>query len=301
MRQLEIFNSSEFEFDVSEFYSQRTLWAINTSAGKDSQAMYIFLRNKLPKDSHIILVHAELPEVDWPGLREHIERYRYHPVFYVKGKRTFFEMVRSRGMFPSPIYRTCTSDLKSLPLNKFIKDYFHENGTFNTVINCLGLRAQESAQRKKKPQFTYNKKNSAPTKNRAWYDWLPIHQTSEREVFQTIADAGETPHYAYLHGMSRLSCSFCIMSSLSDLRQAALLRPNLYQKYCDLEQEINFAMMMPSKNKVRFLPEITGIVPRETFKEKNHEIKPIGHSQENAGNPVNLINEYEQKSITRLF
>jgi 3'-phosphoadenosine 5'-phosphosulfate sulfotransferase (PAPS reductase)/FAD synthetase len=36
-------------------------------------------------------------------------------------KRTYLEMVEQRGMFPSPQYRQCTSDLKRGPIEKFIR------------------------------------------------------------------------------------------------------------------------------------------------------------------------------------
>ena len=53
------------------------LVAINSSGGKDSQAMTILLSriapSIVPRDQ-LILVHAPLGEVEWPGTIEHIER-----------------------------------------------------------------------------------------------------------------------------------------------------------------------------------------------------------------------------------
>ena len=49
------------------------LVAINSSGGKDSQAMTILLSRIVPRDQ-LIVVHAPLGEVEWPGTIEHIER-----------------------------------------------------------------------------------------------------------------------------------------------------------------------------------------------------------------------------------
>ena len=83
------------------------------------------------------------------------------------------------------------------------------------------MRAEESAARRSRPVVSRNARGSVA--GRTWIDWLPIHGLTRREVFDTIAAAGQEPHWAYGRGMTRLSCSFCIMSSLADLRCAARL------------------------------------------------------------------------------
>ncbi len=45
------------------------LVAISTSGGKDSQAMTIVLSRIVPRD-RIVVVHAPLGEVEWPGTVE---------------------------------------------------------------------------------------------------------------------------------------------------------------------------------------------------------------------------------------
>ena len=69
--------------------------------------------------------------------------------------------------------------------------------------------------------------------------------------------AGQSPHWAYAAGMSRLSCSFCILASRADLRRAAELRPGLYGVYAALEKRIGHTL---SPSRVP-LPELTGIPP----------------------------------------
>ena len=65
---------------------------------------------------------------------------------------------------------------------------------------------------------------------------------STPDVFAAIEEGGQTPHWAYAAGMSRLSCSFCIMASLSDLQCAARLRPKLLEQYARLEAEIGHTL-----------------------------------------------------------
>ena len=121
----------------------------------------------------------------------------------------------------------------------------------------MGLRAEESSARSKLNTLTKNARNSRA--GRTWFDWLPVHTLSTSAVFAEIAQAGQQPHWAYAAGMTRLSCVFCIMASSADLRTAARLRPELYQRYVSLEQRLDYTMSMSKKT----LPEITGIQPQE--------------------------------------
>ena len=50
----------------NEMIRAGALVAINTSGGKDSQAMTILLSRIVPRDQ-IVAVHAPLGEVEWPG------------------------------------------------------------------------------------------------------------------------------------------------------------------------------------------------------------------------------------------
>lgn len=234
---------------ITELISKGALFVINDSAGKDSQIMKIMLLNLVPKEQ-LVIVHANLPGVEWDGNLDHIKKYAFGvPVFEVQGTKTFFEMVEHRKMFPSPSQRQCTSDLKRAPIQKFINNYAKDNG-FQYVVNCMGLRGEESASRKKKVPFSFKPGNSA--KHRQQYEWLPIHGLLIGEVWKGIAEAKQEPHYAYGLGMSRLSCKFCIMSNDEDLKIAAKHDPALAEHYCVTEEKLNFTMSMSR----RFLRDI---------------------------------------------
>lgn len=259
-------NPENLPEEIAELRDKGALFCCSHSGGKDSQAMLIYLKRHIPV-RQLIVVHAHLPSVEWEGTWEHVQYSAGNiPSFKVQARKSLFDMARSRGRFPSPKYRQCTSDLKRNPINSFVRGYLKSHPEFKgIVVNCMGMRAEESSKRASLKIF---KLNHHETRNkrvkRTWNDWLPIHEMFLFEVFNTIKSAGEVPHWAYAKGMSRLSCCFCIMSSKPDLCTAAKLNPKLFKAYVDLEKELNHSLMMPTKNKPpKFLEEFTGISAKE--------------------------------------
>ncbi|MDE0029299.1 MAG: hypothetical protein OXU42_07875 [Deltaproteobacteria bacterium] len=90
------------------------LVAVNSSGGKDSQAMTILLARIVPR-AQLVVVHAPLGEVEWPGTIEHIQNTipASVPLIFarVASGKSLLERIEERGMFPSPRTRFCTSDL----------------------------------------------------------------------------------------------------------------------------------------------------------------------------------------------
>jgi 3'-phosphoadenosine 5'-phosphosulfate sulfotransferase (PAPS reductase)/FAD synthetase len=215
--------------------------------------MFLRLKKIVPKDQ-LVVIHATLGDVEWPGTIEHIQNtigdYEFHTC--QNPNKTFLQMVEHRGMFPDKSRRQCTSDLKRGPLETLIRRTLKAKGK-ELLVNCMGMRAEESTDRSKLTTFKFSERNSKA--GRRWYEWLPIHKMKTTEVFATIKSAGEEPHWAYKSGMTRLSCSFCIMSSVGDLKTAALLRPDLYRTYVEMEKKLNHTLQMSGKT----LPELTGI------------------------------------------
>jgi len=222
---------------------ENTLVVCNHSGGKDSQAMYLMLQKLVP-DERLVVIHAHLPEVEWEGTEDFIRATIKNELFVVRAKKTFFEMVEQRKQFPSPKNRQCTSDLKRGPIAKEIRRLCNERG-FTTVLNCMGLRAEESSGRAKKEMFRIN--NSQTNNKRTWYEWLPIHKWSTEKVFRVIKFHNQKPFWTYEKGLSRKSCSFCIMASKDDLCISASLRPSLLDRYDYYETKFDRTMMMPTK------------------------------------------------------
>ncbi|WP_338838300.1 phosphoadenosine phosphosulfate reductase family protein [Citrobacter braakii] len=225
------------------------LFVSNHSGGKDSQAMLIKLLDIIPV-RQLVVVHASLGIIEWPGALELARGQAKSagvPFIVARSSKTLFEMVERRfenrpevPSWPSASTRQCTSDLKRGPIQREVRRYAKANG-FKTIVNCLGLRAQESSRRaKRKVLSKMGISNSVNT----WFEWLPIHELLTGEVFATIHNAGQQPHYAYALGNERLSCIFCIMASRNDLRNGARNHPELLEKYAALEKRTSYTMHM---------------------------------------------------------
>ena len=215
------------------------LVAVSTSGGKDSQAMTILLSRLVPHD-RLVAVHAPLGEVEWRGTVDHIEATLPPgvPLIFapVASGKTLLDRVEERGMWPSSKARWCTSDFKAGPIQRELRRYLKANPRFGgRLVNAMGMRAA----------------------GREVFDWLPVFDLSTEDVFRVIRTAGQSSHWAYAAGMSRLSCSFCILASRADLRRAAELRPSLYRTYAELERRIGHTLS-PSRIP---LPELTGVSP----------------------------------------
>jgi 3'-phosphoadenosine 5'-phosphosulfate sulfotransferase (PAPS reductase)/FAD synthetase len=238
--------------EINRLIDRKALFVINHSGGKDSQAMTLYLRELVPVDQ-LIIVHADLGVVEWEGSIEHIEYTSIGIELRVtKSVKTFFEMVLHRGMFPDASRRQCTSDLKRGPIEREIRAILKERG-LKLIVNCMGMRAEESPNRSKLVTFKFNERNSKA--GREWYDWLPIHDWTTEEVFDKIHSNGQKAFWIYYKGVTRKSCSFCIMGSKNDLTLAAKFRPQLYRQYVLLEKKLNHTLQMSRKG----LEEITGI------------------------------------------
>ena len=232
----------------------KMLYVINHSGGKDSQAMTAWLADRLPHDQ-LILMHAPLGRVEWPGTIKHIQHTKPADVpllfAHVASGKDLLQRIAERGRFPDKARRWCTSDFKRGPIEREIRRYLAAHPEYGgRVVNCMGIRADESRDRAKAQALTLNARNSKA--GRIWWDWLPIHSWTLNDVLREIQRANQRLHWAYEQGMSRLSCSFCILASQQDLRTAARLRPDLYREYLELEQRIQHTLS-PSR---RWLPEI---------------------------------------------
>jgi hypothetical protein len=127
--------------------------------------------------------------------------------------------------------RYCTSDLKRGPISRWLRNTFPSGN----VVCSMGLRAEESSARAKRQTFRIRKDSSAPTKGRFVYDWLPIHDWTEADVWDCIRQHGNVYHEAYTYGNHRLSCALCVLGSLNDLINGAVHNPDTYREYCRIE------------------------------------------------------------------
>jgi 3'-phosphoadenosine 5'-phosphosulfate sulfotransferase (PAPS reductase)/FAD synthetase len=98
------------------------------------------------------VIHADLGEVEWIGVQNHIVTNTRHPVNVAKAVKqngevkTLLGMVEDRGKWPSSSCRQCTSDLKRGPIFKFIRNDLKQREA-SIAVNCMGIRAEESSAR----------------------------------------------------------------------------------------------------------------------------------------------------------
>jgi len=139
--------------------------------------------------------------------------------------------------WPSSQARYCTSDQKTAPITQWINNNLEGvDGEKPRILNCLGIRAQESPARKKKTGFVNQVSNS----KRHTDKWFPIFGWSEKKVWDTIAESEVPWHGAYAKGMKRLSCVFCVFAPKAALVIAAKHNPELFQQYLELEREVGY-------------------------------------------------------------
>lgn len=235
---------------VEALVASGALFVANHSGGKDSQAQLIKLLEIIPRQQ-LLVAHASLGAMEWPGALELAQQQAEDaglPFIVARASKTLLEMVERRfksrpevPSWPSASTRQCTSDLKRGPIQREVRRYAKANG-FKTIVNCLGLRAQESPGRAKRQPFRMNERDSNSVLT--WYEWLPVHDLSTPEVFAMIEGAGQTPHYAYALGNERLSCVFCIMASKNDLANGAATHPALLSEYVAMEKHTGYTMHM---------------------------------------------------------
>ncbi|CAN7297875.1 phosphoadenosine phosphosulfate reductase family protein [Agrobacterium tumefaciens] len=231
--------------------------AVGVSGGKDSQAAALVTFQHLDRMGHSgprILIHADLGSVEWNDSFRMCEELADHlkcDLVVVRRKaggllerwesrwlssKTRYELLSTVTLVPcwsTPDMRFCTSEQKTHPIIAELKRRFKGQ----TVVNVTGVRRQESINRARMPVFDI--KESGRIVN-----WRPIIDLSVEEVFGLIDASGLHPHPAYrVFGMGRVSCRFCIMSSMSDMI-AASAQPeshDLFRQMVQLEIDSSFA------------------------------------------------------------
>jgi 3'-phosphoadenosine 5'-phosphosulfate sulfotransferase (PAPS reductase)/FAD synthetase len=233
---------------VEKLIKNGALFVSNHSGGKDSMALLEVLVASVPK-SQIIVVHASLGEMEWQGAQEKAQEHALRhglPFFVAKANKSLFDMVNRRfatrpdaPSWPSAEHRQCTSDLKRDPIAKFVRHYADAHG-YTQIVNCLGIRGEESTARGKRPEFSVNTRET--NSKRSVWEWLPIHALLVDQVWALIEKSGVKRHFAYDLGNERLSCVFCIMGSTNDCQNGARHNPELLGKYIALERKTGYTM-----------------------------------------------------------
>ncbi len=138
----------------------------------------------------------------------------------------------------TPSMRFCTSELKNAPIRSELRRRFPTSN----IVNATGIRREESPNRAKMPVAKLDP--AGARKGYVAYQWNPIIDWKIQSVWDEISNAGLEPHEAYSrYNMSRVSCSFCIMSNSSDMYNSSTCEANqpVYRKMVELEVTSTFA------------------------------------------------------------
>lgn len=221
---------------------------VNSSAGKDSQAMLDYVVELADAEGirdRIVVVHADLGRVEWDGTRALAEAQaahygvRFEVVSRAQGD--LLDQIEARGMWPSSTARYCTSDHKRGQVARLMTALAkeHRDGGATApvrILSAMGLRAQESPARAKRPYLAVNAR--ATNSRREVTDWHPILNWTTDEVWARIKASGVPHHPAYDLGMPRLSCCFCIFAPKAALMKAGQANRALLDEYVAVEERI---------------------------------------------------------------
>jgi len=146
---------------------------VNSSAGKDSLAMLDYICEMAREQGvldRVTVVHADLGRVEWAGTKELAERQAvaqgvpFRAIARPQGD--LLQHVEARGQWPSNTARYCTSDHKRGQVRVVITDLVRHvakrPGRRVRVLNCMGMRAQESPAREKLAAFEHCASKTCP-------------------------------------------------------------------------------------------------------------------------------------------
>ena len=236
--------------------------AVGVSGGKDSNACAIAVSRHLDEIGHAgprVLVHSDLGRVEWKeslpscqrlaaalGWELMIVRRQAGDLLARWEKRWNDNLARYAELecvqvilpWSTSSMRFCTSELKTDVIASALKKRFPG---FD-IVSATGIRRDESAARRRKPVAARSKKLSR--RGLEGWDWHPIIEWAEQEVWTSADELGIVRHEAYrIFGAPRVSCAFCVLGSEAALRAAIACKDNrsLYRSLVELEANSTFA------------------------------------------------------------
>lgn len=155
----------------------------------------------------------------------------------------FLDLCISKGRFPSRMAQFCTEELKTVPIVEQIVLPMLKAGP---VLQWLGIRADESANRAKQPRYNRHESGSMV--------WRPIFDWSVQQVWDQHRRHGIEPNPLYALGMGRVGCMPCVNCRKSELRTIADLFPEHIDRIDQWEQIVAAAN---KRRSATFFPAVT--------------------------------------------
>ncbi len=191
---------------------------LSLSGGKDSTALAIYMKDKVPEMEYVFCdTGEELPETY--AYLDQIEVFIQKPIVRLKNNRQgFTDLLAARnGFLPSPQARWCTQYLKIVPFEEYVGD--------DVVISYIAIRADEAHRR----GYISTKSNI-----RARYPFI------ENGIYKTdvlrLLEASGLGLPSYYQWRSRSGCYFCFFQQRNEWAGLLKHHPNLYSKAAAFEK-----------------------------------------------------------------
>jgi 3'-phosphoadenosine 5'-phosphosulfate sulfotransferase (PAPS reductase)/FAD synthetase len=215
--------------------------AIGVSGGKDSSAVALATVDYLDSIAHAgprVLVHSDLGVTEWPWslpwCRKLADRLGLELVVVRRTKGDMMDRWEQRWTdnlaryvslqcvqlilpWSTPKMRFCTSELKTDVICRALSRRFEGE----TILNVTGIRREESSDRACAPIAAMQPKLASKTRRTRGVEWHPIPDWTLAETLGYLEEKDFPLHPAYIEWLlTRVSCVYCIMSSIADLRAA---------------------------------------------------------------------------------
>ena len=189
------------------------------SGGKDSSAMALFMRDKVPEMEYFFCdTGAELPETyDFLDKLEIVLGKKIERLNARKGFDHWFEVYR--GTLPSPQMRWCTTKMKIEPIEQWVGE--------EEVISYIAIRADEAGRK----GYVSSKKNI-----QARFPFIE-NEIDHAGVMRILDEAGVgLPDY--YEWRTRSGCYFCFFQRKAEWVGLSERHPDLWEKAVAIEQKI---------------------------------------------------------------
>jgi 3'-phosphoadenosine 5'-phosphosulfate sulfotransferase (PAPS reductase)/FAD synthetase len=190
---------------------------VNLSGGKDSTALAILLRGRLPQVEYVFCdTHKELPETY--DYLERLEAYLQQPIVRLNPQRGFDHWLDMYGgMLPSARARWCTRKLKIEPFEVYVGD--------DQVWSYVGIRADEQ-----RSGYVSTRSNITPIFP---YKELGYGIGDVQRLLQE-SGLGLPEYYSW---RQRSGCTFCFFQRSGEWVGLLERHPELYAEAMAYEQE----------------------------------------------------------------
>ena len=200
--------------------SRKTRHVLGISGGKDSSALAIYMRDRVPEMEYFFCdTGAELPETY--DYLNRLEAALGKPIVRLNSNRDFDHWLEVyQGTLPSPQMRWCTKNLKIKPLEAWIGD--------DEAISYVAIRADEN-----RLGYVSTKPNITAV--------FPFREDGiDRAGVERILDEAGIGLPAYYEWRTRSGCYFCFFQRKHEWLGLKDRHPDLFEKAIQYEDKVNY-------------------------------------------------------------